>query len=55
LNTTVICTHVSIAQLRAVHERTHPARRSRFSGATQPPAPLPPDAEDDDLASVPAA
>jgi integrase/recombinase XerD len=55
LSTTAIYTHVSIAQLRAVHERTHPARLFRLPGAPQPPASPPPDDDEGDLLWVPVA
>jgi len=38
LSTTAIYAHVSIAKLREVHERTHPARLFRLPEAPQPPA-----------------
>ena len=57
LSTTAIYTHVSIAKLREVHERTHPARLFRLPDAPPPPATDPGDARRGrwDLEWVPVA
>ena len=55
LSTTAIYTHVSIAKLREVHERTHPARLFRLPDAPQPPATDHRDEDDDSLEWVPVA
>jgi len=48
LNTTQIYTHVSINRLKAVHERTHPAKPNERPPAPDdaPPRPDPSDAAD---------
>ena len=57
LSTTAIYAHVSIAKLREVHQRTHPARLFRLPDAPQPPATdqSNEDDGDDDLEWVPVA
>ena len=55
LSTTQIYTHVSIAKLREVHERTHPARLFRLPDTPPPPATDHDDPDDDSADAVPAA
>jgi len=56
LSTTAIYTHVSIAKLCEVHQRTHPARLFRLPDAPPPPATdHGDDADDGDLEWVPVA
>ena len=58
LSTTAIYTHVSIAKLREVHQRTHPARLFRLPAAPTSSAPSAEDdhaTDDDSLEWVPVA
>jgi len=55
LSTTAIYTHVSIAKLREVHERTHPARWVRLPDSPPRPSTEHPGEDDDDLEWVPVA
>ncbi len=53
LSTTQIYTHVSIAKLREVHERTHPARLYRDPASVLPGEPVTPPAPPEPASSLP--